>query len=230
MQNKAWDGNGVNVYLGRQRVRCSNNLDKAYLDSQVLVKLKTDHLFRLKKVCMKCNEILLFFQSETPPPWHWHHAFKWWDLLGLLSLFWNVLSYSGSANHRDCSISLHSSGRGRFQNIVHPQKCKHPTSPMWCCDWRAKGNSLPPTCPEGLRTNKEDFEFNVRTVMRPHKTLKQRLVHPKDAIPDMEKSGVIYCIPCAECSATYEKPRGSCARGWMNTREHWEWQISMCQR
>ena len=78
---------------------------------------------------------------------------------------------------------------------------------------------MPPICPEPLKRILQ--EFNVRTVMRPHQTLKQRLVHPKDAIPDMEKSGVIYCIPCAECPATYmlEKLRGSCARGWMNTRD-----------
>lgn len=32
--------------------------------------------------------------------------------------------------------------------------------------------------------------LHIRTVMRPHQTLKQRLeyVHPKDVIPDMEKS------------------------------------------
>ena len=59
----------------------------------------------------------------------------------------------------------------------------------------------PESEPESLKRILQ--EFNVRTVMRPHQTLKQRLVHPKDAIPDMEKSGVIYCIPCAECPATY---------------------------
>ena len=34
-----------------------------------------------------------------------------------------------------------------------------------------------------------------RTVLRPHRMLKQSLVHPKDAIPDMKKSNVVYCIP-----------------------------------
>ena len=50
--------------------------------------------------------------------------------------------------------------------------------------------------------------------MRPHRTLNQRLVHPKDAIPDMEKSGVICCILCAECLATYvgETKRKLCKR------------------
>ena len=71
---------------------------------------------------------------------------------------------------------------------------------------------MPPICPEDLRITKRIF--NIRTVMRPHQTLKQRLVHPKDAIPDMEKSGVIYCIPCAECLATYveETKRKLCRR------------------
>ena len=56
--------------------------------------------------------------------------------------------------------------------------------------------------------------FNIRTVMRTHRTLNQRLVHPKDAIPDMKKSGVICCIPCAECLATYvgETKRKLCKR------------------
>ena len=71
---------------------------------------------------------------------------------------------------------------------------------------------MPPICPEPLKRILQ--EFNIRTVMRPHQTLKQRLVHPKDAIPDMEKSGVIYCIPCAECPATYvgETKRKLCKR------------------
>ena len=44
--------------------------------------------------------------------------------------------------------------------------------------------------------------------------LKQSLVHPKDAIPDMKKSNVVYCIPCAECPVTYvgETKRKLCKR------------------
>ena len=49
--------------------------------------------------------------------------------------------------------------------------------------------------------------LHIRTVMILHQTLKQRLV-------DMEKSGVIYCILCAECLATYvgETKRKLCKR------------------
>ena len=56
--------------------------------------------------------------------------------------------------------------------------------------------------------------LHIRTVMRPHQTLKQKLIHPMDVIPDMEKSDVVYCIPCAECPATYvgETKRKLCKR------------------
>ena len=51
-------------------------------------------------------------------------------------------------------------------------------------------------------------------MLRSHRTLKQSLVHPKDAIPDMKKSNVVYCIPCAECLATHvgETMRELCKR------------------
>ena len=56
--------------------------------------------------------------------------------------------------------------------------------------------------------------LEIRTVLRPHRTLKQTLVHPKGAIPNMQKSSVVYCIPCAECPATYvgETKRKLCKR------------------
>jgi len=37
--------------------------------------------------------------------------------------------------------------------------------------------------------------LQIRTVLRPHRTLKQSLAHPNDAIPDMKKSNMVYCIP-----------------------------------
>ena len=43
----------------------------------------------------------------------------------------------------------------------------------------------------------------VRTVLKPLRTLRQSLCHPKDVIPAMEMSDVIYCIPCKDCQATY---------------------------
>ena len=41
---------------------------------------------------------------------------------------------------------------------------------------------------------------HIRTVMRPYQTL--ILVHPKDTVLDLERSNIVYCIPCADCSAT----------------------------
>ena len=56
--------------------------------------------------------------------------------------------------------------------------------------------------------------LHIRTVMKPHQTLRQRLIHPKDVILDMEKSDVVFCIPCADCPATYvgETKRKLCKR------------------
>ena len=31
----------------------------------------------------------------------------------------------------------------------------------------------------------------------------KKLVHSKDVAPDIERSNVVYCIPCASCHATY---------------------------
>ena len=39
--------------------------------------------------------------------------------------------------------------------------------------------------------------------MKPQRTLKQVLVHPKDKAEDGEKAGVVYKINCAECEASY---------------------------
>ena len=43
----------------------------------------------------------------------------------------------------------------------------------------------------------------VKVAMKPHKTLKQVLVRPKDKVTDEEKSGVVYQINCKECEASY---------------------------
>ena len=65
---------------------------------------------------------------------------------------------------------------------------------------------------EQLRRVLKDLQ--IRTVMRPHKTLRQMLVHLKDPLPDMERSNVVYRIPCAEYPATYvgETKRKLCKR------------------
>ena len=44
---------------------------------------------------------------------------------------------------------------------------------------------------------------NFRVVLKPCCTLKELLVHPKDAIKDGSKANVVYKIPCADCPASY---------------------------
>ena len=46
-------------------------------------------------------------------------------------------------------------------------------------------------------------EVDVRVVHHPHTTLRRELVHLKAPIPSMQKSGVVYYIPCSECSEVY---------------------------
>ena len=43
-------------------------------------------------------------------------------------------------------------------------------------------------------------QLKVRVCYRPHHTLKQLLSNLKDTVPDLQKSGVVYQIPCATCS------------------------------
>ena len=45
--------------------------------------------------------------------------------------------------------------------------------------------------------------LGVRVCFHPAITLRQLLSKPKDVVPDVEKSGVVYRVPCADCSASY---------------------------
>ena len=45
--------------------------------------------------------------------------------------------------------------------------------------------------------------LGVRVGFRPANTLGRMLSRPKDVIPDVQKSGVVYKIPCASCPASY---------------------------
>ena len=39
--------------------------------------------------------------------------------------------------------------------------------------------------------------------MPPHRTLLNFVVHPKDKVRDEEKTELIYCVPCKNCSSSY---------------------------
>ena len=45
--------------------------------------------------------------------------------------------------------------------------------------------------------------MNIRTCFKPHKTLRELLVHPKDFIQDNKKKGVVYSIPCEDCDSVH---------------------------
>jgi len=45
--------------------------------------------------------------------------------------------------------------------------------------------------------------LGVKVGFHPLNTLRLMLSRPKDVIPDIQKSGVVYKIPCASCPASY---------------------------
>ncbi|XP_072039550.1 uncharacterized protein [Amphiura filiformis] len=46
-------------------------------------------------------------------------------------------------------------------------------------------------------------KHNIQTAMRPHNTLKQNLVHPKDKIEATKTCDCVYEIPCKSCKKSY---------------------------
>ena len=48
----------------------------------------------------------------------------------------------------------------------------------------------------------------IQVTFRPFRTLRQELVHPKDPVPINRRKGVVYSIPCAECSRAYIRQTG----------------------
>ena len=46
-------------------------------------------------------------------------------------------------------------------------------------------------------------KYGVATVFKPHQTLRQLLVAPKDKPREVDKSGVVYRVPCKECDRVY---------------------------
>ena len=50
--------------------------------------------------------------------------------------------------------------------------------------------------------------LEIHTCFKPHRTLRQLLVHPKDPIPLLQKPGVVYQVPCASCPEMYTGQTG----------------------
>ena len=47
------------------------------------------------------------------------------------------------------------------------------------------------------------LDINVQVHMKPYRTLRRILSHPKDRIPDDDKSSIMYKINCRDCDASY---------------------------
>ena len=45
--------------------------------------------------------------------------------------------------------------------------------------------------------------LDINVTFRHFQTLRQKLVHPKDPVPEWKRKGVVYSIPCNECPRTY---------------------------
>ena len=45
--------------------------------------------------------------------------------------------------------------------------------------------------------------LDINVTFRPFQTLRQKVVHPKDPVPECKRKGVVYSIPCNECPRTY---------------------------
>ncbi len=46
-------------------------------------------------------------------------------------------------------------------------------------------------------------KYNISTAMRPHLNLRKLLVHPKDKRDMDDNAGVVYSIPCTDCTQVY---------------------------
>ena len=56
-------------------------------------------------------------------------------------------------------------------------------------------------------------DINVQVHMKPFRTLRKILSHPKDHIPDDDKSNIVYKINCCDCDASYVSETGrACIR------------------
>ena len=45
--------------------------------------------------------------------------------------------------------------------------------------------------------------LDIRVAFCPFRTLRQELVHPKDPVPELQRKGVVYTIPCDQCPRCY---------------------------
>ena len=61
-------------------------------------------------------------------------------------------------------------------------------------------------------------QLDIRTIFKTTLTLRQILSHPKDPVPKRMQTGVIYKIPCSDCSQSYIGQTGRCLS--LRLKEH----------
>ena len=115
-------------------------------------------------------------------------------------------TFEAQEKERECVMSalLENGYPRRFihQSVSTPSRPPHEA--IADCSGNPKATvCLPYVCGVSEQLKRVLRNVQIRTVMRPHRTLRQRLVHLKDALPDMERSNVVYHIPCAECPCSH---------------------------
>ena len=71
-------------------------------------------------------------------------------------------------------------------------------------------------------------DINVQVHMKPFRILGRILTHPKDRIPDDDKSSVVYKINCRDCDASYVGETGRHSRPvCRSTAGQWKRGISL---
>ncbi|XP_071947577.1 uncharacterized protein [Antedon mediterranea] len=60
------------------------------------------------------------------------------------------------------------------------------------------------------RVSKVFKEFGINTAMKPHTSLRQLLVHPKDQVDKLKGANCVYEISCSNCDHTYIGETGRC--------------------
>ncbi|KXJ21627.1 hypothetical protein AC249_AIPGENE18003 [Exaiptasia diaphana] len=78
--------------------------------------------------------------------------------------------------------------------------------------------SLP--CVKGVseRVQRILQHHNIKTTLKPVKSLRQILSKPKDTIPMSKRTGVVYNIPCKDCAVSYIGETGRALK--TRTKEH----------
>jgi len=69
-------------------------------------------------------------------------------------------------------------------------------------------------------------QYNIKSCVKPHQTLRQILSKPKDVVPADKKAGVVYMVPCAECDALYI---GETGRSLSTRKKEHEASVRLCK-